>query len=196
MTDEPPTPTSRRRSNAGTIEPATTKDATRTTKGKLHVVPAAVGAVAPLVNFPDGCDVEPAARVRRPPTGPDVDASRRRRPDPRAVHEAAVREGLGQGRRRPTPGARCSRPSPPTRDCNKPIIRVVRFDHRARRSPSRTTQHDRRRRGLAEHLDHRARNRNWPNATFGDDDAATRRHAEPSDRRPGAPARGRCQPTS
>ena len=33
-------------------------DANPADNGQIHVIPAAVGAVAPLVNFPDNCDVE------------------------------------------------------------------------------------------------------------------------------------------
>lgn len=57
MTDEPPTPSEVAQMNAGTgNEPAGT-DANTADNGQIHVVPAAVGAVAPLVNFPNDCDV-------------------------------------------------------------------------------------------------------------------------------------------
>ncbi len=55
MSDEPPTPLEVEQMNAGTTgDPAADTD--HTDDGKIHVVPAAVGTVAPLVNFPDGCD--------------------------------------------------------------------------------------------------------------------------------------------
>jgi len=57
MSDEPPTPAEVAQMNAGTgSEPAET-DVNPADNGNIHVIPAAVGAVAPLVNFPDSCDV-------------------------------------------------------------------------------------------------------------------------------------------
>lgn len=56
MSDEPPSATEIAQMNAGTgTEPPET-DVDPSDNGKIHVIPAAVGAVAPLVNFPDGCD--------------------------------------------------------------------------------------------------------------------------------------------
>lgn len=57
MTDEPPVPLEIAQMNTGvgSGDPAT--DANPNDNGVIHVIPAAVGAVAPLVNFPDGCDV-------------------------------------------------------------------------------------------------------------------------------------------
>lgn len=56
MSDEPPPPDEIAQMNAGTgSEPAET-DVDPSDNGKIHVIPAAVGAVAPLVNFPNGCD--------------------------------------------------------------------------------------------------------------------------------------------
>ena len=56
MSDEPPVPAEIAQMNAGTTgDPAL--DANPNDNALVHVVPAAVGAVAPLVNFPNGCDV-------------------------------------------------------------------------------------------------------------------------------------------
>ncbi len=61
MSDEPPTPTEVNEMNAGGTfsgaPPVFTPDTDPSNDGKIHVIPAAVGAVAALVNFPDGCDV-------------------------------------------------------------------------------------------------------------------------------------------
>jgi ABC-type phosphate transport system substrate-binding protein len=56
MTDEPPTPAEIAQMNAGTGDNPANTDTIATDNGQIHVVPAAVGAVAPLVNFPDDCD--------------------------------------------------------------------------------------------------------------------------------------------
>ncbi len=58
MTDEPPTPTEVEQMNTGvgSGDPATDPDPSD--NGKIHVIPAAVGAVAALVNFPNSCDPE------------------------------------------------------------------------------------------------------------------------------------------
>lgn len=59
MTDEPPAPSEIVEMNSGVIikESKNEIDKDPSNDGKIHLVPAAVGAVAPLVNFPDGCDV-------------------------------------------------------------------------------------------------------------------------------------------
>ncbi|HEY5815225.1 MAG TPA: substrate-binding domain-containing protein [Solirubrobacterales bacterium] len=59
MSDEPPTTAEIGEMNAGgTITGGVfTADSDPSNDGKIHVIPAAVGAVAPLVNFPNGCDV-------------------------------------------------------------------------------------------------------------------------------------------
>jgi ABC-type phosphate transport system substrate-binding protein len=59
MTDEPPVPSEINEMNKGVTVAGgvNTVDANPDNDGLVHVVPAAVGAVAPMVNFPDGCDV-------------------------------------------------------------------------------------------------------------------------------------------
>ncbi len=59
MSDEPPTPAEVNDMNIGgslNAEKKFVADSNPANDGKIHVVPAAVGAVAPLVNFPNGCD--------------------------------------------------------------------------------------------------------------------------------------------
>ena len=58
--------------SGGTFNPGPPRvfvpDSDPSNDGLIHVVPAAVGAVAPLVNFPDGCDVgllDAASRTTR-----------------------------------------------------------------------------------------------------------------------------------
>lgn len=61
MSDEPPIASEIAQMNAGTEDEPAATDSDPSDNGKIHVVPAAVGAVVPLVNFPDGCDVEKLA---------------------------------------------------------------------------------------------------------------------------------------
>lgn len=56
MTDEPPVPSEINEMNKGVAGTPPVIDSDPSNDGLIHVVPAAVGAVAPLVNFPDGCD--------------------------------------------------------------------------------------------------------------------------------------------
>lgn len=56
--DEPPTVEEIQKMNTGVGSagnPAADPDPSD--NGQIHVIPAAIGAIAPLVNFPDGCDV-------------------------------------------------------------------------------------------------------------------------------------------
>src|SRR6476469_1783665 len=58
--DDPPTPAQVALMNSGAKEAAgvVVDDGVSGNEGKVHVLPIAVGAVAPLVNFPEGCDPE------------------------------------------------------------------------------------------------------------------------------------------
>lgn len=58
MTDEPPVPSEINEMNQGVevVGGSNVIDSNPDNDGLIHVVPAAVGAVAPLVNFPNGCD--------------------------------------------------------------------------------------------------------------------------------------------
>jgi ABC-type phosphate transport system substrate-binding protein len=130
MSDEPPTLAEVAQMNAGTgNEPAGT-DVEPADNGEIHVIPAAVGAVAPLVNFPDGCDVTKLdVASRTPEQNLDADGT----PDDvvRVLFTKAEFEAIwSQG----TSGD----PLVSWKDvfseldavaaCEKPIVRVVRFD--------------------------------------------------------------------
>ena len=58
MTDEPPTKKEVEQMNTGVGNGEPGTDPNPNDNGEINVVPAAVGAVAPLVNFPDTCDPE------------------------------------------------------------------------------------------------------------------------------------------
>lgn len=119
MTDEPPSPTGVAQMNMGT-------DAVGD-EGQIHVIPAAVGAVAPLVNFPNNCDVNllPAG-ARTAEQNLDNDAT----PD----DVIRVRFTKAQFDKVWAKDADADRWTEvfaelaPDTDCDKPIIRVVRFD--------------------------------------------------------------------
>ncbi|HEY5976415.1 MAG TPA: hypothetical protein VIT85_01050 [Solirubrobacterales bacterium] len=59
-TDDPPSSAEVALINSGGVEQAgkVVADTDESNDGKVHVFPIAVGSVAPLVNFPDGCDPE------------------------------------------------------------------------------------------------------------------------------------------
>jgi ABC-type phosphate transport system substrate-binding protein len=130
MSDEPPTPAEVAQMNAGTgNEPAGT-DTEPADNGNIHVIPAAVGAVAALVNFPDGCDVtklEVASRT--PEQNLDGDGT----PDDvvRVLFTKAEFEGVWSQGSSGDPLVSWKDVFPEldaVAACEKPIIRVVRFD--------------------------------------------------------------------
>jgi ABC-type phosphate transport system substrate-binding protein len=161
-TDDPPTPTQVAQINQGT-------DAVGD-EGLIHVVPAAVGAVAPLVNFPNDCDVSLLPAAERTPAQ-DLNTN--------AVDDDVVRvrftkakwEAAWTGQSDSDNWTELFPELAADSDCDKPIIRVVRFD------ASGTTF------AFKDYLDSidpvqgwtttyqsgnaTAGNREWPNATFG-----------------------------
>ena len=78
MTDEPPVPSEINEMNSGVtiVEAGNVIDSNPSNDGKIHVVPAAVGAVAPLVNFPERLQRR-AARSRLAHRGGNVGAAAR-----------------------------------------------------------------------------------------------------------------------
>ena len=125
MTDEPPSTTGISQMNQGT-------DAVGD-EGEVHVVPAAVGSVAPIVNFPNGCDVNllPAA-AKTDEQDLDGDAT----PDD-AIRMRFTRPSSRRSGRKDTDADDWSeicgalgtrRPIRAADDNVAPIIRVVRFD--------------------------------------------------------------------
>ena len=127
-TDEPPTPIDIQRMETGvgkTGNPA--EDPDPSDNGEIHVIPAAIGAVAPLVNWPDACDVmDLPAESRTEEQNLDADET----PDDvvRVRFTRAQFEGIWSGAAGfktwnqvfPSLNAHCA---------NVPIIRVVRFDN-------------------------------------------------------------------
>jgi ABC-type phosphate transport system substrate-binding protein len=118
MTDEPPTPAEIAQMNAGTGDDPASEDRIATDNGQIHVVPAAVGAVAPLVNFPDGCD--PA----------DLDAESNTSTDPALMRVRFTKSEFEGIWAKDAGFERWNEVFPELTDaaCDRPIIRVVRQD--------------------------------------------------------------------
>lgn len=119
MSDEPPPPAEIAQMNAGTgSEPAET-DANPSDNGKIHVIPAAVGAVAPLVNFPDGCD------------SADLPAEAKTSTDPALLRVRFTRDQFEKVWAKDAAFDTWREVFPSLEDvaaCKGPIIRVVRYD--------------------------------------------------------------------
>jgi ABC-type phosphate transport system substrate-binding protein len=132
MSDEPPTLTEMNQMNVGgTISGGIfTPDSDPANDGKIHVIPAAVGAVAALVNFPNGCDVTDLdAASRTPEEDGDLDAT----PDDvvrvrftKAEFEAIWSQGTSGDPLVSWEDVFEELDDTPA--CEMPIIRVVRFD--------------------------------------------------------------------
>jgi ABC-type phosphate transport system substrate-binding protein len=190
MSDEPPTPKQILQMNKGTIgdpnDPANPDVINTADDGLMHVVPAAVGAVAPLVNLPNGCTQE---KINLIPTDPAQPVSRTTEQDRTTdgVPDGVVRlrfkkskyeEIWAQGVTGPASymkweelvpafagtGATCG---------EMPVIRVVRFDESgtsfAFKDYLHTINEARGWRTTYSTVEP-ALTRDWPGATFGDRD--------------------------
>jgi ABC-type phosphate transport system substrate-binding protein len=127
MTDEPPTTAEIAQMNAGTGNAAAETDSDPSDNGQIHVIPAAVGAVAPLVNFPDGCDVTDLPEASKTPEqNLDSDGN------PDDVIRVRFNKTQLENIWAKDPAFDTWREVFPALDavaaCEKPIIRVVRFD--------------------------------------------------------------------
>jgi ABC-type phosphate transport system substrate-binding protein len=137
QTDDPPTPEQVALMNAGaTVDPGANKavteaDADPTNNGKIHVVPAAVGAVAALVNLPESCDAKLlTAPHRTDNAGSTSDDKLLRVRFSKAEFEQIWAQGATGG---PSAVPYLDWDEVLTElntdsDCHKPIVRVVRFD--------------------------------------------------------------------
>ncbi len=175
MTDEPPVPSEINEMNSGVtvVEGKNAIDSVPGNDGKIHVVPAAVGAVAPLVNFPNDCNVEL------------LDAGSR---TPEEMSGGGTPFPLGLVRVRFTKDefekiwAKASTHNnwtevfpelAPDTDCDKPITRIVRFDESGTSFAFKDNLDtiDEARGWLTEFGSQgTGGTRRWPGATFGDRD--------------------------
>ncbi|HEX5989444.1 MAG TPA: hypothetical protein VFY75_04435 [Solirubrobacterales bacterium] len=168
MSDEPPTPAEIAQMNAGTGNEPAEADANPADNGKIHVVPAAVGAVAPLVNFPDNCDVDllPAgaktAEQNLDGDGTPDDVIRVR--FTKAQFEAIwAKDASADNWTEVFPALATDS------DCNKPIIRVVRFDDSGTSYAFKDYLNsiDGGQGWLTTYVNGSNKTREWPNAVFG-----------------------------
>lgn len=168
MSDEPPTPAEVAQMNAGSGTEPAEADVNPADNGQIHVIPAAVGAVAPLVNFPDNCDVNllPAGS-KTAEQDLDVDAT----PDDvirvrfsKAQFEAIwAKDAAADNWTEVFPALAADA------DCNKPIIRVVRFDDSGTSFAFKDYLNsiDGGQGWLTTYVTGSNKTREWPNAVFG-----------------------------
>jgi ABC-type phosphate transport system substrate-binding protein len=127
MSDEPPTPLEIEQMNAGTTgDPAA--DTVHTDDGKIHVVPAAVGTVAPLVNFPDSCNAKLLGAEFRTVTEAEITSTPAKEALLRVRFPKALFEKVWAGESSFNNWTEAFPELAADSDCNVPIIRVVRFD--------------------------------------------------------------------
>ena len=172
-TDDPPTAAQVALMNSGAVDSGggvLVDDGLAGDDGKVHVVPVAVGAVAPLVNFPDGCNPESLADEYRTVSAAEVTGTPAKKG---LVRVRFPKEMFEKVWARETGYEAWDEVFPElhgTAACEKPIIRVVRFDksgttftlkdYLSRIDPARewTTKYES---GTANG------NREWPGAEFG-----------------------------
>lgn len=168
MSDEPPTPAEVAQMNAGTGNEPAEADANPADNGTIHVIPAAVGAVAPLVNFPDNCDVDllPAS-AKTAEQNLDADGT----PDDvvrvrftKAQFEAIWAKDASADNWTEVFSALAT-----DSDCDKPIIRVVRFDDSGTSYAFKDYLNsiDGGQGWLTTYVNGSNKTRDWPNAVFG-----------------------------
>jgi ABC-type phosphate transport system substrate-binding protein len=129
MTDDPPSATEIEQMNKGTGSNPPASDVNPNDNGKIQVVPAAVGAVAPLVNFPQNCNPELLGAAYRTVSAAEIagDATKKallRVRFPKAKFEEVWAQGEGTGLKWSDVFPELAGDT----DCEVPVIRVVRFD--------------------------------------------------------------------
>lgn len=135
MADDPPDAKETQQINLGTGTADPSTESNPNDNGQIHVIPAAVGAVAPLVNFPNNCNVELLENPARTVTKQEIID------DPTKKALLRVRFNKEQFEKVWAQGDLAGTPPAPyvnwddvfpeltaDADCDKPIIRVVRFD--------------------------------------------------------------------
>lgn len=169
--DDPPTEAQVNLMNSGAKKEgsAIVPDGVSGNEGKVHVFPIAVGAVAPLVNFPEGCNPELLADQYRTVSAAEISSTPARKALLRVRFPKAKYEKVWAGEE----NAKWSTAFPELAgdaDCEVPIIRVVRFDKSgttfAFKDYLRTINGAR---GWTTTYESGTGNgnREWPNATFG-----------------------------
>lgn len=129
-TDDPPTPAQIALMNSGGKEEGgkVVADGVEGNEGEVHVIPVAVGAVAPLVNLPDNCNAELLEDEFRTVSKAEVTGTPAKKGLLRIRMPKATFEKIWAFE---TGFKKWSEAFPELNadaDCQKPIIRVVRFD--------------------------------------------------------------------
>jgi ABC-type phosphate transport system substrate-binding protein len=172
--DDPPTPAQVALVNSGgkkvgeVVEP----DGVTGNEGKVHVFPIAAGAVAPLVNFPEGCNPEAITDNNfRTITQAEIGGDAAKKALLRVRFPKATFEKIWAGAENTTWNAAIPGLGSQSGACDVPIIRVVRFDKSGTTfafkdylrtiDPAEgwTTTYENGPGGIG--------NREWPGATFG-----------------------------
>jgi ABC-type phosphate transport system substrate-binding protein len=131
MTDDPPTTTEIEQMNKGTGNNPPASDANPNDNGKIQVIPAAVGAVAPLVNFPNGCSPEALGSEFRTVSAADISGDSTKKALLRVRFPKAKFEKVWAQGEADAPMVDWDEVFPEltgTAACEVPVIRVVRFD--------------------------------------------------------------------
>jgi ABC-type phosphate transport system substrate-binding protein len=169
--DDPPTPAQVALMNSGAVEPTPGEikaDTNAANDGKAHVFPIAAGAVAPLVNFPEGCNPELLGDEFRTVSKAAIEGDATKKALLRVRFPKAKFEKVWAG----LENGKWSDVFPELAgdgDCEVPIIRVVRFDKSgttfAFKDYLRTIEPAR---GWTTTYESGANgNREWPGAEFG-----------------------------
>jgi ABC-type phosphate transport system substrate-binding protein len=168
MSDEPPTEAEVAQMNAGTGNAAAGTDVNPADNGKIHVIPAAVGAVAPLVNFPDGCDVE-ALPAGAKTAQQDLDADSVSDDVVRVRFTKAQFEAIWAKEAASDEWDEVFPALSGNAACEKPIIRVVRFDDSGTSYAFKDYLNtvDGAQGWLTTYVQGSNKTREWPNAVFG-----------------------------
>jgi ABC-type phosphate transport system substrate-binding protein len=173
--DDPPTPAQVALMNSGAIETSPgvlAADTNNANDGKIHIYPIAAGAIAPLVNFPDGCNPEALADKYRTVSAAQITGNAALKGILRVRFTKAKFAKVWAGEE----NAKWSEAFPELAaqgaPCEIPIIRVVRFDKSGTtfgfKDYLRTIEPGRGWTTTYETGGGSTGNRAWPNAEFGE----------------------------
>lgn len=128
--DDPPTPAQVSLMNSGGVEVSgkVEADTNPGNDAKTHVFPIAAGAIAPLVNFPDGCDPEALADKYRTVSAAKVTETPASKGILRVRFTKVKFEKVWAGEENSKWSEAFPELAAQGAPCEKPIIRVVRFD--------------------------------------------------------------------
>ncbi|HYJ21800.1 MAG TPA: hypothetical protein VEW07_07250, partial [Solirubrobacterales bacterium] len=175
--DDPPTPAQIALMNSGakkeTVEgkPKLVPDGVAGNEGKIHTFPVAAGAIAPLVNFPEGCNPEALADKYRTVSAAQVSGTPALKGILRIRFTKIKYEKVWAGEENVKWSEAFPELAPQGVPCEVPIIRVVRFDKSGTtfgfKDYLRTINPARGWTTTFESGTGEIGNREWPNAVFG-----------------------------